>query len=182
MKTSSVSIHILGHHLTNTFKPSVCKLFTKKIQHFCKALALLLCCDTLYLYCNCFAFLVILITFSYVLLYNSKFRNPQAVISRRKHAFVLNTVDKHGVGNRNSGLSVMSHNSAWCPMCCWAFLTVMHECSGEKGEQGLNSGSSVCWGHILQWQLYACLSAMPLFSGFEGQRSCCCPVEHARLC
>lgn len=71
----------------------------------------------------------------------------------------------------------MSHNSAWCPVCGWAFVTVMHERSGEKGEQGLNSGSSVCWGHILHWQLYACHSAVPLFSGFEGQRRSSCPLE-----
>lgn len=49
----------------------------------------------------------------------------------------------------------------------------------EKKE---SRGWTVCWGHILHWQLYACLSAVPLFSGFEGRRSCCCPLEHARLC
>lgn len=120
-------------------------------------------CDALYLGLNYLTFLLILITFSCVPLQGSKFRNLQAIVLRRKQAFIPNDADKHGVVTVNPGPSPKPHSSILCPMHGWDLGTWMHKCSEQKGGEGLNSQTASCAGGT------SCSGRYPAAAG------CACP-------
>lgn len=97
------------------------------------------------------------ITFSYVNLQFSKFRDPQAIVLRRKHVFILNNVDKHEEVKVNPGPSAKSGSSALPPTLGWAFVTLMNECSHKEGVGD-------CWTLRPYHGLGACpaMAVMPL--------------------
>lgn len=112
--------------------------------------------------------------------------------------FILNNVDKHEEVNVNPRPSAKSRSSALSSVLCWAFVTLMNECSDKKrvggrwcGGGGVElSGHIMGWGHVLQWQLCSWnKTCMPLPT---TQQCCislalkelgrsCCALEHHGL-
>lgn len=93
--------------------------------------------------------------------------------------FILNNVDEHEEVNVNPRLSAKSRSSALSSVLCWAFVTLMNECSDQKRGGGgvvvvvvLNSqatswvGGMSCSGSYAAGIRHACPCLPPSSAAF----------------